>query len=384
MKHLSYRSALLVAGACVLISTSGCLIPDSGSESGTEIDILPPPVEAPNPNTYSCNALDGENVSPAPREQGVRGTLYYLDSTQPRYNNVADYLANGNLVSDVALYFSRIFIPTRPFDRGFVTHAGETILNHNDNTLYEYFAIRHEGRIQLGSKPPGLYQMAVLSDDGAMFSMDFTGANYENVVSNDNNHPTRMACASIPVELSATDKIPFLLDYYQGPRYHISLILMWRPWPADGAQDPFCGVQGNSFYFNSNVNPPAPTANYLALEARGWEPLAPENYLLPESSEPNPCNEPAPVISGFTVTAITNSTITVAWTTDRPATSQVQYRRSNVAVPTLTDSDGQWRTSHVVTITGLTANSDYIVQGVSASSSGLSTESSQLTVRTRR
>jgi hypothetical protein len=348
--------------------------------------------------------MDGEATN-LPREQGIRGTLYYRGLSQPRFYNVADYFNSGTRVqatdtgtgylTDLVLFFNQIYIPTRPFDRGFITQGGQEILTDNGDSLYEYFAVRHEGRLQLAANQvPGLYQLAILSDDGAVMNMDF-GSGSQEIINNDGDHPTRMGCAVAPVEFKAGDKIPYVLDYYQGPRYHISLVLMMRPWPmssadptqpasVEEARDAFCGVQGNSFYFNSAANPPEPTANYAAMLTRGWAPLAPENYLLPETDAVNPCNEPAPVISALRVTSITNNSITLAWDTDRAATSQIFYRRSVDTVEDATTPDGVMRTQHSVTVTGLTSNTDYVVRGSSASGSGLTTDSINLTIRTRR
>jgi hypothetical protein len=400
--HISGKVLLLMA-VCALLN-SCLLVPDSGEDQGTEVEIVPVPGEVPDSNTYVCNPMDEVDESIRASGHGVRGMLYYLEPSQPRYTSVDDYFTYGtfaqaisrvtNEPTEISLYFNQIYIPTRPFDRGFTTEAGQTLMTPQGDTLYEYFAVRHEGRLQLGSKTPGLYQMAILSDDGAKLHMDF-GGGYQNVVNNDGQHPTRMGCAVMPVQLGADDKIPFVLDYNQGPRFHISLILMWRPWPDSPsspgtpatlaeAQDAFCGVQGNSFYFDSTQNPPTPSANYNALLSRGWEVVENENYLLPEENEVNPCNEPAPVVSNFRVVTISSTGFILAWDTDRPATSQVNYRLSSGVTETLTPSDGLYYTNHRVTVTGLSPNTDYVVKGISSSVSGLTTESAARTLRTRR
>lgn len=406
MKLLRMRVESLLSGLCVLItilSTTSCLlVPDSGSDQDTVVDVEPE-TSVPDPDTFSCNQFGGVTEGLA-REQGVRGQLYYLNSTQPHYTRVTDYFTYGifaqgidnmtGLATNIVLYFNQIFVPTRPFDRGFTMQSGHTLQTEEGNTLYEYFAIRHEGRLQLGSKPSGLYQLAILSDDGSVLNMDF-GNGYQTVIDNDGNHPTRFGCANAAVQIGSDEKIPYILDYYQGPRYHIALILMWRPWPMSvtdptqpasvaEANDAFCGVYGNSFYFNSNTNPPTPSANYNALLSRGWEPVAPENYLLPSAGQTNPCNEPAPVITNFQVVAIASTSVTLSWTTDIAATSQVIYRLASGVTEATTPETGQYYTSHSITVTGLSSNTDYVVRAHSASSSGLSADSAPLTVRTRR
>lgn len=402
MKYRISGVALLVV-ACIHLP--GCLlVPDSGEDSGTTVDIVPTPDNVLDPSTYICDPLGADAPNTLSSEQGIRGMLYYLRPDQPHYSTVEDYFSYGTfaqgidsvtgLATEIALYFNQLYIPTRPFDRGFTTLSGQTLQTETGDTLYEYFAVRHEGRLQLGEKPAGLYQLAILSDDGATLKMDF-GSGMETVINNDGNHPTRMGCAVRSVNFSAESKIPYLLDYYQGPRYHISLVFMWRPWPMSAADptqpaslseanDAFCGVQGNSFYFNSTQNPPAPTANYNALLARGWESIGAENYLLPEAAAPNPCNEPAPVIAAFSVVSIGANSVTLSWTTDRSATSQVVYRKATELAEQQTASDGLFYSNHLVTVTGLLPNTDYVLKAKSSSTSGLTSESELRTIRTRR
>ncbi len=65
-----------------------------------------------------------------------------------------------------------------------------------------------------------------------------------------------------------------------------------------------------------------------------------------------------PVISGVTVSAVTDTSATVSWTTDEPATSAVSYGPT-VAYEDGTLSDTTLTTSHGVTLTGLAAESTY-------------------------
>jgi len=75
-------------------------------------------------------------------------------------------------------------------------------------------------------------------------------------------------------------------------------------------------------------------------------------------------NATAPVISQVTTT-VTASTATIAWTTNVPSTTQVQYgatSRYGTAVPL----DATLATSHSQTITGLTPNTWYYFRVTSA------------------
>ncbi|HEX4924650.1 MAG TPA: hypothetical protein VFV50_11210, partial [Bdellovibrionales bacterium] len=192
---------------------------------------------------------------------------------------------------------SRLFVPTRPFDRGFTTQSGSTLRTENGDTLYEYFALQLESQLKLGAQDThvGNYQLALLADDGATVHIrSAPGAAAELLIDNDDVHPTRFKVATQPVYFDRNTRKPVEIRYFQGPRYHISLIMMWRPWPANPAEvaDPLDGYTSNDDFFDSTQNPPAPQARYQELLNRGWRPLNADNYLLREGL--NPCIYPTP------------------------------------------------------------------------------------------
>lgn len=262
----------------------------SGSESGTSVSPNEPPV-IDNPDAV-CDPF-AEDPDYSYRQYGLRAKLFYLTDDQPRYENVVDYILNGNSFEN-PIFFNQLYVPTRPFDRGFVTQNGAVLKTPSGTTLYEYFALRFSSMLKLGPNDGvGNYQLAILSDDGSLLSLQDQNGNWQNVVDNDGVHPTKMACATTPVSLNHQSKIPLKLDYYQGPRFHISLVVMWRPWPTNpnDVLDPLCGfAEENHTYFDYTQNPPTPQPAYLELLSRGWKPLEPENYLL-EQGVVNPCGE---------------------------------------------------------------------------------------------
>ena len=88
-------------------------------------------------------------------------------------------------------------------------------------------------------------------------------------------------------------RLPIAVDYYQGPRFHIALMVLWRKLPdanASSLADSACGLSGNDRFFNSNQSPSVPSQTYLDLLSRGWSVVAPQNFLLPLNSPMNPCN----------------------------------------------------------------------------------------------
>ena len=64
-----------------------------------------------------------------------------------------------------------------------------------------------------------------------------------------------------------------------------------------------------------------------------------------------------PVISGVTVTNITDTSAVITWTTDEVSTSAVNYGTTTLLGSTESDSD--YVTSHSITLTGLTPMTDY-------------------------
>lgn len=234
-----------------------------------------------------CDPFSGNG--PISAENGLKGSIHFLDSSQPRYESTSQIIELGNLAPN-PLYLNELNVPTRAWDSGFVSNRGDEV-RAGENLLIEWFGIRLRSNIKL--KPneiPGLYQFALLSDDGAVLKQRNADGSTTEIINNDGNHPTRLGCSNIPVDFTASSRLPIEVDYYQGPRYHISLILLWRPYPNDATQieDPLCGQLGNNLYFDSNVTPSRPMPAYQALLDRGWRPVAPENFYL-DFTDTNQC-----------------------------------------------------------------------------------------------
>lgn len=229
-------------------------------------------------------------------DHGIVAKLHYLRDGQTRYTDVFDYARYGESL-DATLFLSELNVPTRKFDLGFINQAGESLKNASGNTLYEYFSLHMETQIQLtANQLEGPYQFALLSDDGAVMSVD-TGSGMEVLVNNNGQHPTRFAGATRAVNLSRDHAVSVNIEYNQGPRYHIALVLMWRPWPQAGASDPALGTSGNNLFFDFNVQPAAPQQAYKDLLARGWSVVPSANFKLPGVVATNPCTiaQTAPV-----------------------------------------------------------------------------------------
>ncbi|MEO0335880.1 MAG: hypothetical protein AAF202_05780 [Pseudomonadota bacterium] len=371
------RWILVLTGT--LLFLTGCEDQGEGTieDGGGEVTW---PYEGRDPSTYVCNPLDPDSAGGS--EDGLAGNagiianLYYLSPDLPNYTSVHDYVEFGEKV-EFDIFFNELNVPTRPFDRGFETVDGQTIQTPDGDTLYEWFALEFFGRMKLrDDQPAGDYQFSLLSDDGAVLEIDLDGdGTFETVVDNDGVTPTRMGCGVDPVLFERDTEYNYRVRYFQGPRYHIAFIVMMRPLPEDPAddRDPSCGKKGNSLFFDSTQSPPEPQAEYLGLLDRGWAPLTPENYLLPEDESENPCNAPAPAIIDLRLSNIQRTSVDVTWGTDVPANSVVEVQEVRTGIVTQFDLGNDFVTSHSATLTGLRSNNLYNLRVISTSTSGLST-----------
>ncbi|MES2803781.1 MAG: fibronectin type III domain-containing protein [Bdellovibrionota bacterium] len=370
---------------------SGCLT-ESGTESGSTVVIAPdptPPASAQtDPERTVCDPF--KTNSPQARDRGLVANLFYLSDDQPRYNNIADFMENAH-VAEANIYLDRLFIPTRPFDRGFYTQSGTLVTNANGNTLYEYFGMHLESQLQLApNEPAGYYQLAVLADDGALLKIPDGNGGFKTIVDNDGTHATKMACATEPVYLDHNTKIPMIMQYYQGPRYHVSLVSMWRPWPdgvsnTNAVNDPYCGRSGNSLFFDSTKNPVEAKASFYELLSRDWKVLENANYNFPNQAV-NPCvpTEEPLTITNFTISNILRDRATLNWTTNIPSTSQGWYKNISTSVSGTTSVDSTLVQTHSLTITGLAPNTLFSVKAISTSPGGQNAISDERAFKTPR
>jgi len=224
---------------------------------------------------------------------GLAGRLYALKPGSPLPQNLQQLFANST-DQNVNVFLNDVNVPTRLFNEGFPAADGHLLTDSTGQTLVEYFGLDLSSGLQLGPQDtPGDYQLALLADDGALLSLENGSPN--NLITwidNDGLHPTRMGCATQPLNFQPGQNIPIRLQYFQGPRYEIALTLMWRHWPTNGqcTSDPLCGTTGNYAFFNPD-KASAPEQNYIDLLTRGWLPIAPINYVIPNLGF-NPCSVP--------------------------------------------------------------------------------------------
>lgn len=368
MKQKTIETILLTTFALVFAACSPQSFESQGQHETTEQgsnNYHPYDVNLYKMNKVVCDPM-GNPGNPGPND-GLIAELFYLNSNQPHYQNVLDYIMSGTK-STQKLFFSDLNVPTRLFNTGFPTQTGAMVKDDAGNDLIEYFGLRFKSVLKLSEDDEaGEYEMALLSDDGAIMKVVDDDGVQRVVVDNDHDHPTRMGCGG-KLQFNHATAYDVVIDYYQGPRYHISLIPMWRKVTANTQPETECGQLGNERYFDYNNNS-TPQQKYLAMLARGWKPIHADNWHLPPMAIYNPCTEgKAPVISNFTVIDTREGEVIVRWNTDVPATAQVLVRDSQ-GNETVTSSDNVLRTQHQVVVGPGTIQfgQTYSFQGISIS-----------------
>jgi hypothetical protein len=310
-------------------------------EDETTVEVEPNQPVDPDASGAVCNPFGGSVTA---RDQGLLGELYHLPSSLPRYESVSPYIQNG-MKLDATLYFDQVSVPTRPFDAGFTTLGGETLKTPAGDTLYEWFALRFDSVIKLtNGDRTGKKQFALLADDGAILRAKVNGQ-WLTLVDDDGQHPTKFKIASVAVDMGVDTELPIELKYFQGPRMHIAVMVLWRDWPEgnNAWKDALNGEEGNDLFFDSEVSPSAPQAAYRALLSRGWKAVPAANFFLPNQSAPNPCPEQeVPTDTNTsTVTSTDTETETSTGTATETGTSTDTSTSTSTDTATDTESDAK-------------------------------------------
>lgn len=249
---------------------------------------------APVPPPTVCDPFGSGGTST--RQNGFDAKLTYILPNSPVIAaglTTASFETGSTdvVTSPIRLILSQLAISTRPFTEGFAAKdTGAKLTDLNGDILNEYFSVRGAANLKLGpTDMAGDYEIALLSDDGSILDVDQNAnGNYTRWVDNDGTHGNTFACAPNVLTMTATSEIPMRMNYYQGPRVRIALMMLWRLKNATAEME--CGhLRADDYYFVPvGTNPSSPTANYNALLTRGWKPLSPANYVLPNQTV-NPC-----------------------------------------------------------------------------------------------
>lgn len=329
---------------------------------------------AVNVNKYSSSKLVCDPFAPGPTtqtsyEKGIKAELYYLTSAMPRLYNSKDYVTFGQK-AEQNLFFTDMNVPTRMFTEGFSNASGKALKNDAGVNLIEYFGLKMKTNLILTKTDvTGDYELALLSDDGTTLKLiSGSGAEADEVlINNDGDHPTRMGCSSHTLRMRRNVMVPIEVTYYQGPRYHISNVLVWRK-AATAGTDPLCNQSGNELFFNPNNNS-VPQQAMVDLGNRGWTVVKPDNFVVSANKDDyNPCVKGTdPLIQDFKVGEVILSQVNFTWTTDIPATAQVQLTNMTTGEVSTTTSDNVLRTDNNVTVSNLQARTTYKAQAISVS-----------------
>lgn len=235
----------------------------------------------------------GQGSTNASRKTGIEAKLTYLSTDTPPVGLKVEHFFPGApnvTVSTSRIILSQLNIPSRPFSEGFVDgNSGKKLLNEAGEPLVEFFSLQAEASLRLStSEAEGEYEIAIISDDGSTMDLDTSGEgkSFTRWIDNDGGHSNQMGCAVQSVKMNRISELPMKLNYYQGTREQIALMVLWRLKNASSVE-PECGGIRHDFYYFSGGEP---TSNYSALQARGWKVLTNENYVLPNSIS-NPCQK---------------------------------------------------------------------------------------------
>jgi len=353
-KDIRYTRGLLKNIKC---SYSGILRTPTGPSIG-DVDFV-------DPSQTVCDPLAGETSN-----DPTSGLLGKLILRTPEMGNkvssVMDYYNKGQKLEQ-NLYFADVNVPTRPFTKGFSTQDGQVLVDGSGQKLVEHFAIEYSSILKLGPKDkPGHYEIGLLSDDGARLFVKENDT-WKELTNNDGEHPTRMGCPYRTVEMKADTELPIRLLYYQGPKYHIANMLVWKrhakaqTWknPSDHS---LCGYQGTSIFFNPNNGKPLLGA--LLLSATGWDVISKASFKMPPKVT-NPCTIEDLIIEDFKVASYSGTSATLTWLTNLPASSQLKISNTFTGEEITTDLDAALVTSHSATISGLIPGVTYQIQAIS-------------------
>jgi hypothetical protein len=221
--------------------------------------------------------------------RGLAGTIRsprqasIADATE--WSHLDDYIGGDTVVNRSKLFLTRLDVPTRSFTTGFPKLSGDKIKADDGNDLTEYFHIDFRSELKLGeTEEEGLYELATVSDDGVRLSVDG-----EMHLENPGLQSTRMTCSTSYVDLRRTSSLPIRVEYFQGPRNHIALMMVWRKVDESTERDPLCDVMSISKWFDSKTVPSTPKQHFNDITARGWTVVPAHVFRIPREEYMNPC-----------------------------------------------------------------------------------------------
>lgn len=261
----------------------------------------PPVVVAPPSEKDICEPLKEEKGEVA-LGYGLVGKLY--DGAPHKINHFSDLLSKGTVIEG-NIYMSKLDIPTRKFEQGFPREDGTLVMNAMGAPLIENFGIEFNGSLELlPGEEPGYYEIGIIADDGVVLEV---GAEQTKIINGDHHTPTKFFCGDKLVKMETGKPVPMRLRYFQGPRYHLALIMIWRKVASlsEGSgscmkshlkmpvKESRCGIAGNKFFFDPDSES-HPQMEYLDLfdpakRAVPWSVVKHKNLRLPAGYSNKEC-----------------------------------------------------------------------------------------------
>ena len=279
-------SVLAITTAAVTVS--GCAKQITVGAYGEQL-VCSPFVAADGPITATSGLLADVATIPS-------NLVTDVDSSTWLSLHVADLRAAGTRLP-VSLYLPAVNVLPSWFANGIPTASGDYVRTPSGAILTEYFSVLAKGNLALpASAAPGLYQFAVLSDDGAVFYLD-SGAGLAPAVDNNGVHNVRFATGTSAIQLDAGAKYPMSFDYFQGPANVISATLLWRRVGNVGDTVDLSDVDNGrldvDYFFTVNATSSTPNDTWKAetggVLSRGWSVVPAEAFSLPADASANPC-----------------------------------------------------------------------------------------------
>ncbi len=260
--------------------------PGGGKNAAT--DPLPAPTtpQLPPLPPVVCDPFAAANI--VGPEYGISGQIFAEGDSNIGYNLLSsfDYFTPARLFN-VELVLSAIDVPGRRWQNGFSTPQGnqlKVIVNGVETPFIEWFAIQGTSKIVLADGDlPGKKQFALISDDGSTLEIQDSAGVYQTMISNEGLHSQKLKVSESVLDFqNATSQFPMRINYFQGPRVHIALQLLWRNVESDSAAhlaEPLNGAVGGEYFWDTRVTPVVQTPAYQDFLSRGWRPLRPQNFM---------------------------------------------------------------------------------------------------------
>jgi hypothetical protein len=224
----------------------------------TLILVTPPGLEQvlPGPDKLEVTTPTGTARSPSPIfvvgtngfgtgvGEGLFGAVYALTPDAIKLPNFgdpreltapcADPKVRKDTTADCpfnSIIVPNLNIPLHQFTDGFLG-VGETLI--------EFFAIRFRGMLTIDQ--PGTYAFRLCSDDGSNLYLldskaeaivadagwsDGGASGLTPLIANDGVHED--TCKTAAIDIGTAGTYPVIVDYFQGPRFHVAIRLFWTP-----------------------------------------------------------------------------------------------------------------------------------------------------------